>query len=197
MENYKVSYSGAKLRQSAVESRRDAGAPWFATLLSESKNGLVAKWLEETLRVFPETSTDFLLHQKDNFQNPVGCRLKENLGILFDGLIGPGQNREATNKALQDIMRILAVQDISASQSVAFLLEFQRIVRTKTPEALSPDECIAFELRIDELVSAGFDSFAKCRERINGLKANERKRMNFVDQRKSSRGVSPRSAHEK
>jgi hypothetical protein len=155
-------------------------SPTLAATLVENKAGLVAKWLEKTLRIYPESSANYLSQQQDQFQNPVGYRLKEGLGILFDGLVQPGENMTATHNALEDILRLRAVQDVSASQAVGFVFGLKQIIRTEVPAIHFPDEYSALELRIDELALAAFDLFMKCREHIYELKANESKRMHFV-----------------
>jgi hypothetical protein len=156
----------------------------LAALLSGSKAGLVGKWLEETLRVYPESSVNYLLHRQDQFQNPIGYKLKEGLSILFDGLVLP-ENRAAVSSALENILRIRAVQDIYASQAVAFVFMFKKIIGEKFPAAAArfPNEHAALELRIDGLALAAFDFYVKCREQIYEIKANERKRVDFVAQR--------------
>jgi hypothetical protein len=158
-------------------------SPSLAALLLENKAGLVAKWLEKTLRIYPESSTNYLSRQQDQFQNPVGFRLKEGLAVLFDGLVQP-EKKAAAHNALEDILRIRAVQDVSASQAVAFVFMLKQIIRDEFPAVFrSPDECADLELQIDELALAAFDLFMKCREQLYEIKVNEHKRMNFVDKR--------------
>jgi hypothetical protein len=158
----------------------------LADILLEKKAGLVESWFEKTLQVFSPVSANSLLRRPDQFQNPVGSGLKKSLATLLNGLLQPEKEKEAVHNALQEIIRILAVQNISASRAVGFLFELKRIVRAALPDAFSPDECAAFEMRIDEFALAAFDLFVEFREKIYDLKVNESKRMNFVDQRKAA-----------
>ena len=150
-------------------------------MLSENKAEIVAKWLEETLRIFHESSVNYLLHSQDQFQNPVGYRLREGLGILFDDLV-LSENKAAAHNALEDIIRIRAVQGVSASQAVAFVHRLKYIVRAEIPDAAAhfPDEYAALELHIDELGLTALDLFMKCRKQINEARINENRRLNFV-----------------
>ncbi len=150
--------------------------PSLANLLSERKPGLLAKWLEETLRVYPTLSTACLSGSQDPFRNPVGHRLKEGLSILLDTLIRP---EKQTESALESIVRLAAVQDISAGQAVAFLFRFKRIARERcaSEAAACPDEFQELDRRIDEMALLAFDLYMKCRDQIGAIKANEAQRL--------------------
>ncbi len=158
--------------------------PALAALLLEHKSALVAKWLQQTLQAYPESSANFLSQQRDPFRNPVGHTLKEGLSILFDMLVQPG-NVSAMQPALDGIIRIRAVQDISASRAVSFIFLFKRIIRPEftTDYVRFPDELAAVYVRIDEMALLAFDLFMKCRERIYEIKANESRRMGFLVER--------------
>jgi hypothetical protein len=158
--------------------------PPLAALLSEHKSALVAQWLHEMLQSYPESSVNFLSGQRDPFRNPVGHTLKEGLSLLFDRLVQSSDVSD-TPPALDGILRIRAVQDISAGQAVAFIFLFKRIVRAEFPMASTrfADELAALEERIDAMTLLAFDLFMKCRERIFEIKANESKRRAFLSER--------------
>jgi hypothetical protein len=159
----------------------DTGRPSLEIVLLERKNELISKWLEQMLQTYPESSANFLSGRQDQFQNPVGYRLKEGLAILFDELI----QREKTAVAipvLESIVKIQAVQDISSSRAVAFVFLLKRILREEFADyaAHFPDEFAALDSRIDEMALLAFDLFMRCREQIYDIKVNESKRMAFV-----------------
>jgi hypothetical protein len=150
----------------------------LTALLSERKSGLVSKWLDQMLLTYPESSANYLSGQQDQFRNPVGYRLKEGLSILFDSLAQP-EKADAAKRALESIIKLRAVQDVSAGQAVAFIFLLKRILRVEFGSEIArfPDEFAALDLRIDELALLAFDLFVKCREQIYEIKMNESKRM--------------------
>jgi hypothetical protein len=158
--------------------------PSLAAMLSERKSGLVSKWLDQMLLTYPEPSANYLSGQQDQFLNPVGYRLKEGLSILFDSLAQP-EKADAAKIALENILRLRAVQDISAGQAVAFIFLLKRIARAEfaSESEVLPDEFVAFELRIDEMALLAFDLYVKCREQIYEIKMNESRRRAFLSEK--------------
>ena len=163
----------------------------FATILTDRKDVLVKKWLERIFQTYPETTTRFLAHEKDPFRNPVGHSLKEGLSSLFDGLVR-STDMESIRPALESIVRIRAVQDLTASQSLAFIFLFKQIIRVESKAEIEryPEEFAALEKRVDEMGLLAFDLFMKCREQIYEIRANEAKRMAFLLERTHRKGTS-------
>jgi hypothetical protein len=159
--------------------------PSFAAALSGRKNALIAEWLRQMLQTWPETSVKFLFHEQDPFRNPVGNTLKEGLSVLFDSLVRPAVIVPAAQEALDGIIRIRAVQEVSASQAVAFIFIIKRLIRAefRADSERFQDELSALEARADEMALSAFDLFMKCRERIYEIKANETRRSVFLSER--------------
>jgi hypothetical protein len=155
--------------------------PPLTALLSEHKSSIVAKWLEWILKAYSDSAGSFLSREGDPFRNPVGYTLREGLSLVFDRLV-QAEDVAAMNTVLDGIVRIRAVQDISASQALAFVFVLKRIIRAElsSEAARFADELAALEFRIDEVALLAFDLFMKCREQIYEIKANERKRMAFL-----------------
>jgi hypothetical protein len=160
------------------------GSLSLSAVLIEHKSVLVARWLQQMLQTYPEPSLNFLTQQQDPFRNPIGHTLKEGLSMLFDGILQPGAV-SAMQPALDNIIRIRAVQDISASRAISFVFLLKQIIRAEFPKdaARFADDLAALEARIDETTLLAFDLFMKCREQIFELKANEGRRMAFVAER--------------
>jgi hypothetical protein len=153
----------------------------LAVLLSERKVELVSKWLDQMLLQYPA------VNKKDQFQNPVGYRLKEGLSLLFDSLISP-DDVDGVRQALERIVKIGAVQNFSAAQAVAFVFALKTIIRKQfAAEIMSRlDEIIAIENRTDAMALLAFDLYVQCREQIYELKTKEISRMNFLSERMQS-----------
>jgi hypothetical protein len=149
----------------------------------DHKEKLVAQWLQQALQSYPEASMKFLT-QRDSFRNPIGRTLQEGLAVLFDGLV-QSQSIAVMQPSLDSIIKIRAVQDVSAGGALAFIFLLKRLVRTEFPResVLFADEMAALDGRVDELVLLAFDLFVKCREQIFEIKVNENKRRVFLSEK--------------
>jgi len=77
---------------------------------------------------------------------------------------------------LDQVIRVLAVQELLPSQALNFLFYLKRIVRTQAEkQGLSPQdpELLGFDNVVDQLLRLSFDIYVKCRERIFQLKVEE------------------------
>ena len=158
--------------------------PPLATLLSQHKNFILAKWLESILQTNSDSHGSLLSQEADPFRNPVGYTLREGLSLILDWLIR-AENVAAMKTALDGIVRIRAVQDVSAGQALAFVFVLKQIIRAELSDeaARFSDELVSLEFRIDEMGLLAFDLFMKCREQIYDMRANERRRMAFLPER--------------
>jgi hypothetical protein len=138
---------------------------------------VATEWLKRVLASYPEQTARILLQEKDRFRNPVGYALKEGLPVLVEELFG-GMNQERVVPALEQIVRIRAVQDFSAAQAVGFVFLLKPIV-AQTPGLANIDS------RIDELALLAFDLFMKCREQLYEARVNETKRRVFALERRA------------
>jgi hypothetical protein len=162
----------------------------LAAILLDRKSTIVKKWLERIFQTYPETTKRFLAHEKDPFRNPVGHSLKEGLSSLFEGLVRSA-DMESMKPVLDGIVRIRAVQDLTASQSLAFIFLLKQIVRAESKAELLkyPEEFAALDGRVDEMGLLAFDLFMNCREQIYEIRANEAKRMAFLLERTHRKGT--------
>jgi hypothetical protein len=152
-------------------------------LLESKQAEIVDRWCDLTLQVYPEESARLMRREKDRFQNPIGRVTHESLESLFDG-IRTGRPPGEMADALDGIVRIRAVQDLSCSTALAFLFELKLAVRDVLgDEALgrsSGTELSALEAAIDRLALQAFDLFVLCREKIHELRVGEIKRRTSV-----------------
>jgi hypothetical protein len=152
-------------------------------LLESKKAAIVDRWCDLTLRVYPQESARLMRREKDRFQNPVGRVTRESLESLFDGLRTGRPAGEMTD-ALDGIVRIRAVQDLSCSTALTFLFELKQAIRDELGEdalgRVSDAELSALEVGIDRLTLQAFDLFVLCREKIHELRVGEIKRRTSV-----------------
>ena len=151
-------------------------------LLSEKKSFIIDKWFNAIIDNFPDDSSHFLKKQKDRFLNPVGNTISQNIEGLYDEIVRKGESEQIC-PFLDDIIKIHAVQNFSASKAVSFMSLLKAVVR----DALASDitrhklsaELQSFEAQIDNLTFLAFDIYMKCRERIFELRVNEIKTLTF------------------
>ena len=146
------------------------------SVVAEKKSAIVKRWFDLSIRTYPEETAGFLKNKKNRFANPVGHILFQELGSIVEGL-SQGVDVNTLQPFLENIIRIRAVQDFSASQAVAFVFLLKEVIREEMAQEVEENRIgealLDFESRIDALALLAFDVFMKCREKIYDLKANE------------------------
>jgi hypothetical protein len=128
---------------------------------------ILDRWIAQAIQSYPAAMHSRLRSEDDPFRNPVGHALKENLAALLRELFGE-MNQTAIVSALDELIRIRAVQDFSPADALRFIFDVRPIVRDLTGKK---DE--ALQIRIDTLALAAFDFYMNCREQIFALRAKE------------------------
>lgn len=170
----------------------------FGELLHEKKDAIVQRWLEDALATYPKDSSALLRRQKDPFANPVGHSLRVGTRGIFEALLDGGDG-EAVRRHLQEIIRIRAVQQLSASQAVGFVFRLKEAVRKELAGAGTDGrfstELAEFDRRVDRVALAAFDIFVQCREQVCELRVNEAKRrVSWIVDQLNKRGWDPEPA---
>jgi hypothetical protein len=146
-------------------------------LLSERRLTILRRWFDLVLQSYPADTRDFLRDKKDQFDNPVGRTIYRGLEGIYDGLLS-GTGNEEISQFLDNVIRVRAVQDFSASQAVAFVFSLKKVVREEVglgeaEAGASARELSEFDTRIDALALRAFDIFMGCRERLYEIRAME------------------------
>lgn len=148
-------------------------------LLQKNKDAIIEKWLSAVFATYPGDSSALLKDQKDPFANPIGTSLRKGTRGIFEALLD-GPDVETIRRHLHEIIKIRAVQQFSASQSVGFVFLLKEALRSKLGSAadearLSSDLTKLFE-QIDRIALDAFDIFVHYREQVYELRVNELKR---------------------
>jgi hypothetical protein len=146
-------------------------------LPARRRTSMIEKWRARVAATYPAECARLLLEDSDPFRNPFGRVLRERLPVLVDELTG-AMDWSRIRPALDEIVRVRAVQDFSASQAAGFLVPLKRVIR----EELDPDPATAalLDQRIDEMLLAAFDIYVECREKIREIQVEAAKRRVFV-----------------
>jgi len=164
-------------------------------LLRTKKDAIVQRWLAEVLASYAEDSAAAFRRQKDPFANPVGRSLRVGTRGIFETLLD-GMDAEKIRQYLQEIIKIRAVQQFSASQAVGFVFCLKEAVRAELGKAVGDQrfssELAKFEAEVDQIALAGFDVFVQCREQVCELRVNEvKRRVSWILDKMSQHGLNP------
>ncbi len=145
-------------------------------LLSENRAAIVEKWLDRIMETYPEDAQKFFRQQKDRFANPVGQTISLEINAVFDALLTDTDDSQIA-LLLDNIIRIRAVQDFSASEAVSFIFNLKAVARQVLAEDLKQqeiaDQFLDFESHIDRLTLLAFDSYVQCKRQMFISQANQ------------------------
>ncbi len=147
-------------------------------LLDAHRETILQQWLDSALGLFPE---------KMGYATPVAMELSRALELILSSL---GKGESDYKEALEDVTRILAVQDILPSKALSIFLEPKLMLRdimlkTTVPGTLAQEVQEAFNSRFDILTLEAFDSYMQHREKIYQLKVEEGRRRMFMALRRA------------
>jgi hypothetical protein len=129
---------------------------------------ILEQWIARTIESYPRAVVAFLSGTDDRFRNPVGCTLQASLTTLFEQLRGD-MSTAHIDPALEAIVRIRAVQDMTASQAVGFIFLLKPIVHELAPD----NDRQMLNERIDQLALMAFDKYMQCREQLVDIRVRE------------------------
>lgn len=145
-------------------------------LLRKQQSSILRAWVDLIIGTYPAETRRFLKKQKDSFANPVGTTISRETENLFTEFL-EGARGEDFRPFLDEIIRVRAVQDLSASQAVSFVFHFKKVIRGQLGEEIREyglaDEWTEMEVKIDEMALLAFDIYMKCREKLYEIKADQ------------------------
>ncbi|MGD9817563.1 MAG: RsbRD N-terminal domain-containing protein [Desulfomonilaceae bacterium] len=148
-------------------------------LLDKNKNTILKRWSELVFATYSPETAQFLAKQSNEFANPVGAAITRATAGIFEWIMdgAPIERELEVHALIDDIVRIRAVQQFSASDAVNFIFILKKAIR----ESLSKDirdqnlvtELYQLDSTIDQLALAAFDIYMKCREKVFEIRATE------------------------
>ena len=161
----------------------ESAAP-LLDLLRARRTEIADRWIDAALSVYPAETAGVFRRNTDEFRNPVGHRTSQACHALLDMLLTGGVDLDAARTALDEMLRIRAVQDLAPSQAVGFVFLLKPVVRAMAEEHGRSDalrrELAQFESAVDTLALAAFDGYAACREAVAHLRASELRARHFL-----------------
>ena len=98
------------------------------SLLSERKTSLTERWRQRLFESYPPETAIFLKKEKNRFDNPMGHQLSDGLGRILETLVQE-MDREQVLAALDEVIRVRALQNFTPSQALAFIFLLKNVIR--------------------------------------------------------------------
>lgn len=153
--------------------------------LSHHKKDIAGEWLRRTMEAYPAESLKVLQRNKDRFTNPLLHLISESIEKLFVELI-QGLDRQKISSALEQIVKLKAVQDFTPSESLEFIFILKDIIRRYVKKHLEEQnknisqELYFVEQQIDKLALIAFDMYVKDREKLFEIQVQEVKNQTYM-----------------
>ena len=149
-------------------------------LFEKNKDWILEKWLDRRLSLFSNQKQSLIKSQMNQFQNPIRHEIHEGLKMILENF---DQESEKFNEAVEQICRVMAIQEIPASKAISFFYELKEIVnnrRKKNNHSLTSKEFSEFNTNVEKMTLKAFDCYCSHREKIYQLKVDESKNKTFM-----------------
>ncbi len=150
--------------------------------LEKSRTELASRWADAAGAVYPFATVGFLRTSKEPFTNPVGQRSDNLAALLFSAVIGQKHDGQALAGALEEFVRVRAIQDMTADKSLAVLFAYTAIFRefckerTRALDLEEFEELARMEARQAKIALAAFAMYAKARETLFAAQLEDTRR---------------------
>jgi len=145
-------------------------------ILKDRRKQVLARWRERIFSTYPSDSARLYVKEQDAFANPVGRTIADQTEILLKLFIDHAASQELAD-ALMPVVKIRAIQFSCPSAALAFVPLLKHVIREVVPDLPSDTsdsaEWLRLDSRIDEMLLATFDCYAKCREEVANLRVRE------------------------
>ncbi len=164
-------------------------------VLETKKDAVLERWLDDVVAAYPNEGGAFFRVRRNQFANPVGHSIREGTRAVLDGVL-TGAALDAFRVPLAAMLRVRAVQEMSASQAVGFVLGLKRAIRAEAGEpenCARAEELVALEEAVDRVALLGFDLFTEVREELARVRIREMERhVSWITSRLNASDTRPR-----
>ncbi len=149
--------------------------------LKENAGSVTAEWRKAVFDSYPDGSGKYLTRNKDKFANPIGWAVNNVIPTIYQELIGEMDYAKIAN-ALNDFIKIRAVQSFSTEEALGFFQELKKLTRERTKEWFSDSDFVesllTFESRVDKAFSIAMGLYMEDKIKIAEIRALEQKKRN-------------------
>ena len=150
------------------------------SLLRAREGALLEHWLKRVYAAYPLDTAGFSHTGANQFANPIEHATRTSAETIMAAVRGQDIPEAALKGALEDMIRIRAVQPFSPEQAagVLFLLKssIRELLREKLDSVTLYAELLDVEARIDSLALMAFGMHSALRERLYAQRVEEFKR---------------------
>lgn len=151
--------------------------------LIKTKPLIVEKWIQSITDTYGQKTAAFLISKNDRFSNPVGYTIAVSVENILTGIIKDNDFGKI-KAALNDIIKIRAVQDFSPSAATGFIFHLKKIIsdvlEREIEDGVDLHEYANIELVIDKTAMLAFDLYMEAREKIYQIRLREIKSKVFT-----------------
>ncbi|MCA1944265.1 MAG: RsbRD N-terminal domain-containing protein [Desulfovibrio sp.] len=150
----------------------------FLALLRSDREGIAIAWRDAIYSTYPFDTAGFLRKGQDEFKNPVGVRTDAAVQALVKHLLEETVLDDvALDAALDELVRIRAVQDFTPGKAIGALFLIKGIVRQRLPKLGKlkdhAEAVLRFESKVDSVALRAFDIYVKCRTQLYEMRLKE------------------------
>lgn len=142
--------------------------------LTRNREAISNDWIEKLVSTYPADSAGFLTKKKDQFHNPIGHAIREELPAIVDQILGNMDPAEI-GPSLDKLIRIRSVQDFSPANALQFVFDLKDIIRAwmkKGDMHWGRDADDLFD-DIDRVALFAFDIYSSCKEQMHEIRLRE------------------------
>jgi hypothetical protein len=152
------------------------------TVLENKRDDVLGKWFDLIIATYPRESSRILAKRKDQFGNPIGYSIANGIEGIFDQVIAD-MDSESLLAALDEIIRVRAIQDFKPSQAISFVFQLKSVLREVLSDeeagSGSADDLAILDARIDQVATLAFDVYMERREKFHEIRTSEIKKSSF------------------
>lgn len=149
-------------------------------ILLTHKDSIVKEWVSQIFATYPIDTVGFLRRNEDMFNNPVGERTKRAVQTIYDALCVDVLESEAVTPALEEFIRVRSIQNFSAPKAVGCLFFVKTIIRKTCRKEIEENNLwqalLALESEVDSIVLVAFGIYSDCRDKVQLMRVEEKKR---------------------
>lgn len=164
-------------------------------LLGERRAAIARRWIDAVLAEYGEPTATRWRREADPFANPVGTAIAEGLPELLDAVATGAPLGERALAALEGVVRIRAIQQLSPSRAVGFVCALRGALRAELADVLAGGghaaELREVEAGVERLALVAFDAYVAVREETFRLRQEELRRSVAVILRRFGGGEVP------
>jgi RsbRD-like negative regulator of sigma factor len=135
---------------------------------------IIDEWFRSIIETYPDEAVKYFLKDSNKFGNPVGYNISVEINIVFEQLI-EFEDNDKLLKAIENLMRIRAVQDMQAAQAAGIFTPLKKVMQKilEVDSGKNVQEYIEMCSRIDYATSLAFNSYVAMVRKIYEIKSNE------------------------